>query len=103
MTALLESLAANEKRKSQATERFIELLTALITQYEDEIEPDPERSAAGVLHFLMKEHGLRQADLVDVFGSRSYVSQVLSGHRPISKDAAYKLAERFHVSAYSFL
>ena len=102
MAELLEALAANEKKQSLAMERFIETLTALIRQYEDEIEPDPEQSPAGVLKFLMEERGLRQIDLVPILGSKSYVSQILSGHRPISKDAAHKLAEFFHVSEYSF-
>lgn len=102
MTALLEKLAANEKKQTHAMERFIETLTALILQYEDEIEPDPERSPAGVLKYLMEERGLRQVDLVPIFGSKSYVSQVLSGRRPISKDAAHKLGAFFKVSAYSF-
>ena len=84
-------------------ERFIEMLTALITQDEDQIEPDPERSPAGVLKFLMEERVLRQVDLVPILGSKSYVSQILSGHRPVSKDAAHKLAEFFQVSAYSFI
>jgi HTH-type transcriptional regulator/antitoxin HigA len=103
LTALLESLAANETRQPPAMERFIETLTALIEQYEDEIEPDPEGSPAGVLKYLMEERGVRQIDLVPILGSKSYVSQILSGHRPISKDAAYKLAEFFQVSAYSFI
>lgn len=103
MTSLLESLASNEKKQSRAMERFIETLTALVMQYEDEIEPDPARSPSGVLKFLMEKRGLRQVDLVPIFGSKSYVSQVLSGHRPISKDAAYRLAELFHVSAYNIL
>jgi HTH-type transcriptional regulator/antitoxin HigA len=103
LTALLESLAANEKKQTRAMERFIETLTALVQQYEDEIEPDPERSPAGVLKYLMQERGLRQVDLVPILGSKSYVSQILSGHRPISKDAARKLAEFFQVSAYSFI
>ena len=51
----------------------------------------------------MEERGLRQVDLVPVLGSKSYISQILSGHRPISKDAAHKLATFFQVSAYSFL
>ena len=84
-------------------ERFVETLTALILQYEDEIEPDPERSPAGVLKYLMEERGLRQIDLVPILGSKSYVSQILSGHRPISKDAAHRLAKFFQVSAYSFI
>ena len=83
-------------------ERFVETLTALIMQYEDEIEPAPERSPAGVLKYLMEERGLRQIELAQVLGSKWYVSQILSGHRPIGKDAARKLAEFFHVSQYSF-
>ena len=102
LTALLETLAANETKQTAAMERFVETLTALIMQYEDEIEPDPERSPAGVLKYLMEERGVRQIDLVPILGSKSYVSQILSGHRPISKDAAHKLAAFFQVSAYSF-
>jgi len=51
----------------------------------------------------MDEQGVRQIDLVPILGSKSYVSQILSRHRPIGKDAAYKLAEFFQVSAYSFI
>jgi HTH-type transcriptional regulator/antitoxin HigA len=103
MTELMESLAMNETPQSPAMERFIETLTALILQYEEEIEPDPERSPAGVLRYLMEERGLRQVDLVPILGSKSYVSQVLSGHRPIGKAAAVKLAEFFGVSVGSFI
>ncbi|MEO8663111.1 MAG: helix-turn-helix domain-containing protein [Bryobacteraceae bacterium] len=103
LTALLEKLAANEQEQSPAMERFIETLTALVMQYEDEIEPDPERSPSGVLKYLMDERGLRQVDLVPILGSKSFVNQVLSGHRPISKEAAHKLAAFLQVSAYSFL
>jgi hypothetical protein len=60
MTFLLETLAANETPQTPAMERFIETLTALIMQYEEELCPDPERSPAGVLRYLMEERGLRQ-------------------------------------------
>ena len=103
LTALLETLAANETVQSPAMERFIETLMALVLQYQEEIQSAPEQSPAGVLKYLMEERGLRQIDLVPLLGSKSYVSQVLSGHRPISKDAAGKLAEFFHVRAHSFL
>ena len=103
MIALLESLAMNEVRQSPSVERFIETLTALIMQYEAEIEPGPEPSPTGVLQYLMEVHKLRQVDLVPIFGSKSYVSQILSGHRPISKDAAVKLAKLFHAKPHTFL
>ena len=55
------------------------------------------------MRYLLAERGLRQVDLVPILGSKSYVSQVLSGHRPIGKAAAVKLAEFFRVSAVSFV
>jgi len=50
-----------------------------------------------------EEHGLRQRDLLDVFGSRGIASEVVSGKRAISKAQAKKLAEVFHVPADLFL
>ncbi|MBK5290377.1 MAG: transcriptional regulator [Acidobacteriia bacterium] len=102
MTALLETLAANETAQTPAMERFIETLTALVLQYEEEIHPGPGASPAGVLKYLMEERGLRQVDLVPILGGKSYVSQILSGHRPICKEAASRLAEFFRVSPHSF-
>lgn len=52
---------------------------------------------------MMEVRGLRPVDLVPLLGSKSYVSQILYGHRPISKPDACKLAEFFQVSAYCFL
>ncbi len=102
LTALLEVLAANETPQSPAMERFIETLTALVLQYEEEIEPSGAATSAGVLKHLMEERNLRQVDLVPVLGSKSYVSQMLSDHRPIGREAAQKLAAFFHVSPQSF-
>ena len=103
MTSLLESLAMNEQPQPPVVERFIETLTALIMQYEQDIEPDQERSPIGVLRYLMEERNMRQLDLVPLIGGKSYVSQIFSGHRPISKDSAAKLAELFHVAPHVFL
>ena len=102
MTALLETLAANETKQTPAMERFIETLTALVMGFEQEIHPTPDSSPAGVLKFLMEERGLRQVDLVPILGSKSYVSQIVSGHRPIGREAAGKLAKFFRVSPRSF-
>jgi HTH-type transcriptional regulator/antitoxin HigA len=103
MTTLLETLAANETPQSPPVERFIETLTALVLRYEEEIDPGPAGSPRGVLNYLMEERGLRQVDLTPVLGSKSYVSQILSGHRPIGRNAAAKLAAFFRVSVDSFL
>lgn len=52
-------------------ERFIETLTALINQYEDEIRPENERSPAVVLRYLTEERRCVQVDLVPILGSKS--------------------------------
>jgi HTH-type transcriptional regulator/antitoxin HigA len=51
----------------------------------------------------MEDRGIRQRDLIPVFGSSSVVSDVLNGKRSISKAHARKLAEHFHVPASLFI
>ena len=51
----------------------------------------------------MEHRGLRRADLLPIFGSRSVASDVLAGKREPSKAHIRKLAEFFHVSADLFL
>jgi HTH-type transcriptional regulator / antitoxin HigA len=48
------------------------------------------------------EHSLQQNDLVDVFGSPSIVSEVLSGKRSLNKDHIKRLSARFQVSPELF-
>jgi len=51
----------------------------------------------------MEDRGLRQRDLIPVFGSSSVASNVLKGTRSISKAHARKLAGFFHVPAGLFI
>jgi HTH-type transcriptional regulator / antitoxin HigA len=55
------------------------------------------------LAYLMKENGLKQADLADVFGTQSVVSEVISGKREITKSQAKALAERFAMKIEAFI
>jgi HTH-type transcriptional regulator/antitoxin HigA len=56
-----------------------------------------------MLRYLMEQRGLRQADLVPVLGSRSQVSDAVTGRRAISKAQAKKLAAYFHTSPDLFI
>ncbi len=62
----------------------LEVLSILVEKYEDEHfpinSPDPIES----IKFRMEQMGLSQSDLVPVIGSRSKVSEVLSGKRNLS-------------------
>lgn len=51
----------------------------------------------------MREHELKQTDMVEIFGSQGTVSQVLNGKREISKAQARKLSERFRLPIDVFI
>ncbi len=51
----------------------------------------------------MEEAGIRQADLLDIFGSRSRVSEAVNGKRVISKQQAKRLGERFCMASAAFI
>ena len=59
-------------------------------------------SGLEVLHFLMDQHGLKQKDLADVFGTPSIVSEVLTGKRQLNKHHIQRLSRRYHVSPELF-
>jgi HTH-type transcriptional regulator/antitoxin HigA len=58
--------------------------------------------AVDILRHLMDSTGLRQVDLLDVFGTASVISEVLSGKRELSKAHIAKLSERFQHSPSLF-
>jgi len=81
---------------------FADLLTLLIEDFEEKNYALPKSSPTDVIMFLMDQHGLKQKDLTDVFGTPSIVSEVLSGKRDLNKNYIAKLSERFHVSPEVF-
>ena len=56
-----------------------------------------------MLKFFMEDRGIKQADLLPVFGSSGITSEVVNGKRSISKAQAKKLAEFFKVSVELFI
>jgi HTH-type transcriptional regulator/antitoxin HigA len=50
----------------------------------------------------MDTNGLRQADLLDVFGTASIASEVLNGKRDLAKSHIQRLSARFNVSPALF-
>ena len=105
LSAMLQELdGEQEKRELNAEELEIqELLALLVTEYEDRVVADPDDSPLETLKSLMEDHGLRAVDLVEVFGSPAVASQVLNGHREISKSHARRLADRFKLSIDAFV
>ena len=62
----------------------LEVLVALIGLYEDEHYPVGPPDPIEAIKSRMEQQGLTQKDLIPYIGSRSKVSEVLSGRRPLS-------------------
>jgi HTH-type transcriptional regulator/antitoxin HigA len=76
-----------------------ELWAILIEMYEDEHYPIVAPDPISYLHFLMDQGSLRQADLIPYIGSRSKVSEVLSGKRSLSLSMIRALHEGLDIPA----
>jgi HTH-type transcriptional regulator/antitoxin HigA len=97
-TQALYELDKRSAKLTRAERELAELLTLLIEDFESKHYELPQAKPLDVLRFLMEQHELKQKDLVDVFGARSIVSEVLSGKRKLNKEHIERLSERFHVS-----
>lgn len=62
----------------------LELLTLLVEDYESKSFPAELPDPVEAIKFRMDQQGLAQRDLVRYIGSRSKISEVLSGKRPLS-------------------
>lgn len=99
--AVLGRLTSKEN-VTEAEAKLIELLTVLVEIYEDEHYAVPDAGPLDIIRHLMEAHGLRQKDLVDVFGTESIVSDVLNGKRELAKEHIKRLSVRFGISPAVF-
>jgi HTH-type transcriptional regulator/antitoxin HigA len=84
-------------------EQLAELLTLLIEDFEGRHYRLAPATEIQMIRELMLANGLKQTDMVDVFGTRSVVSEVLSGKRKPSKAHIQRLSAKFNVSSELFL
>jgi len=62
----------------------LELLSLLVHDYEDRVFPIDKPDPVTAIRFRMEQQGLKPKDLVPFLGSRSRVSEILSGRRNLS-------------------
>lgn len=101
LLAVLEQLDELPSRTPEQ-DSLAELLTMLIQQFEARYDLGSALPLEA-LRSLMEDRGLRQRDLLGVFGSSSVASDVLNGKREISKLHARRLAEYFRVPVSIFI
>jgi len=102
MTVLLLELDERPQRTPEQA-ALAELLTLLITDYEESRYPLPQVGPGESLKALMEERGLRHKDIWPVLGNKSAATEVLAGRRSISKAQAKRLAEFFRVPVELFI
>lgn len=97
-------ISKGENKLSPEENRLFGLLANLLEEYESRsLEPIPDLSPREILTVLMRENNLRQAEMTEVFGTQSIVSEVLNGKRDITKLQAKALAEKFRVKVEAFI
>ncbi len=82
--ALLANLIEANPAVGTPEDTKIRVLTNLIEDFENATLPDYEVDPIEAIKLRMDQLGLKDKDLVDYFGSRSRVSEVLSGKRPLT-------------------
>ena len=78
----IEKLMDAKPRTPQGNE--LELLAALVELYERENESIPPPDPLEAIRFRMEQEGLKPKDLIPFIGSRSRVSEILSGRRSLT-------------------
>jgi HTH-type transcriptional regulator/antitoxin HigA len=87
---------------SPAEQRLAELLTLLIEDFEEKAYALKPAKPVEILNELIEANGLKQKDLVDVFGTPSIVSEVLNEKRGLTIEHIKRLSRRFHISPEVF-
>ena len=99
METLLDEIGSDERHPLYS---LLDTLGTLLEAYEEQHYAIPDATGAGVLEYLMEEHGLTQSQLPEV-GSQGVVSEVLNGKRELNVRQIRELSKRFKVSPAVFL
>lgn len=77
----------------------LDVLTDLVELYEERHQPMGYPTPVGAIQFRMEQAGLTARDLIPFIGSRSKVSEVLSGKRPLTMQMARALHANLGIPA----
>lgn len=103
MNAIADRLQSKRDR-SPEEDRLLKLIATLCMNFEEKYYNVQEGvTPAAILADLISERSLKQADMLPIFGSRSVVSEVMSGKRGITKTQAKALAQFFKLPVELFI
>ncbi len=95
--ARIEKLMDAKPDTAQGDE--LDLLSLLVHNYEEKVFPIDKPDPVAAIRFRMQQQGLNPKDLVPFLGSRSRVSEVLSGRRNLSLSMIRALAAGLRIPA----
>jgi HTH-type transcriptional regulator/antitoxin HigA len=101
-----EAIKTVAKLMSRADEEAVDQILvyqALIEQWERRLFTLPSVTPAEAIKFRMEQAGLTRRDLVPVLGTKSRVSEILSGHRQLTVDQIRALNKHFGIPAESLI
>jgi HTH-type transcriptional regulator/antitoxin HigA len=90
-----------EEGSEAGTEAFdrLELLSVLVEHYEEEHYPMGAVPPQEAVSFMLEQKGLTRADLEEVMGGKSRVSEFFSGKRELSKSQVEVLRSMLGIPA----
>ncbi len=91
------------KNRSQEETALLQILVRLIEEYENKNYPMGKSSPHIILQHLMEAREIKQSELVEIFGSKEIVSEIIDGKRAITKTQTKALGDFFHVSPELFI
>jgi len=97
--ALLETLVALDPDPETEEGEQLNLLAALIEDYEEREFPQTLPDPIEAIKFRMEQSNLKPSDLIPYLGSRSRVSEILSGKRQLTLNMVRALESGLEIPA----
>ena len=95
----IEELISHDPDPDSAEGEQLSLLSTLIQDYETRTVPETLPNPIEAIKFRMQQAGLKPADLIPYIGSRSRVSEILSGKRQLTLEMVRALESGFGIPA----
>ena len=77
---------------------YLNVLGALIYEYEENQEPIPDIYGLELLKFILEERNLQKQDLLSIFESKSTLDDILDGQQELTPIYIQKLANFLNIS-----
>ena len=94
---LLEELIDKNPKPETNESEQLEVLAIVIEKYEKENFPITSPDPIEAIKYVMDQHDLTQADMIPCFGSRSRVSEVLSGKKALTLEMIRNLRSQWGI------